>query len=55
MIKKVCLRDIKIENLQFCKGNVYNVEYNPVDKQIYIYSIWGYTTIPKYLLDICFL
>lgn len=55
MIPKLCIMDFKLDSLPFCKGTVYNMEYNPVDGHIYIYNVWGYTTIPKYLLDICFL
>ena len=29
----------------------YKIEFNPIDKQFWIYTIWGYTTISKRLLD----
>jgi hypothetical protein len=29
----------------------YKVEFNPVDRQFWIYTIWGYTPINKQLLD----
>jgi len=55
MVKKLCIKDFKLDGLPFCKGTIYDVEYNPVDGRIYIYNVWGYTTISKYLLDKNFL
>lgn len=32
-------------------GMEYKVEWNPIDRQFWIYTVWGYTTISKQLLD----
>ena len=29
----------------------YKVEWNNIDRQFWIYTVWGYTTISKRLLD----
>lgn len=33
------------------RGMEYKVEWNPIDQQFWIYTVWGYTTISKQLLD----
>lgn len=50
----ICLRDFRKDGLIFCKGCTYRVNYNPVDGRLYIYTVWGYTDIPKKMLDINF-
>lgn len=54
---KICLKDCRIEGLQFYKGNkYYYYSYNNIDGNIYIYDTFGrYTPVDKRTLSIYFL
>ena len=40
-IKKVCVEYCRIENTEYLPGTEYRVEFNPVDRLIRIYDVWG--------------
>ena len=53
---RICLKDCKIGGLQFLQGVEYQYTYNPIDRNIYIYDVFGrYTDIDKRVLDAYFL
>ena len=41
MIEKVCVRYCRIENTEYLPGTKYQVKFNPVDRQLRIYDVWG--------------
>lgn len=53
---RICLKDCKIGGLQFLQGVEYQYTYNTIDRNIYIYDVFGrYTDIDKRVLDAYFL
>ena len=51
MIKKSIEDFWLTDTIPIVCGTEYKVEWNPVDRQFWIYTVWGYTTISKQLLD----
>lgn len=49
--KKICIHDCTINGLIFCRGCEYKVEFNHYDNQLYIYNVFGYTTVGKCVID----
>ena len=41
LIKKVCVEYCRIGNTEYLPGTEYQVEFNPVDRLIRIYDVWG--------------
>lgn len=52
---KTCIRSFRLNGLMFAAGNEYKVELNPVDGNLYIYTVWGYTTITTNWLNYYFI
>ncbi len=51
-MNKISIEDFWLtDTIPIVCNTEYKVEFNPVDKQFWIYTIWGYTTISKQLLD----
>ena len=50
-MKRLCIKEFKMDNLIFAKGMEYEVEYNPVDGNLWIYNVWGCSPISKVTLD----
>lgn len=48
---KTCVKWFVKDGLEFIPGMEYKVELNPVDKNLYIYTVWGYTTISPSILN----
>jgi hypothetical protein len=42
---KTCVKWFVKDGLEFIPGMEYKVEFNPIDKNLYIYTVWGFTTI----------
>jgi len=40
-MEKLCLRDCKIAGIPFCRGMVYEVEWNPISQCMFAYNVWG--------------
>lgn len=55
MMKKLCIKDVVIDNLIFVRGLDYEIEFNPFCNKLIIYNSFGYTTIEKEELDKNFL
>ena len=51
VMKRLCIKEFKMDNLIFAKGMEYEVEYNPVDGNLWIYNVWGCSPISKVTLD----
>ena len=54
-MKKICIKSFVKDGLSFHKNEEYHINYNPIDSNIYIYNVYGYTTISKRTLDEYFL
>lgn len=54
-MKKLCIRDCKINGLVFVCGIDYEIEFNPFNRKLIIYNLYGFTTINKKELDRNFL
>ena len=54
-MEKLCIKYFRVGSLEFFTNNGYKVEFNPVDKQIYLYNVWGCVRVPKLVLDAHFL
>lgn len=50
-MKKLCVKQYRKDGLDFIPGLEYEVEYNPIDRNLYIYTVWGYTTITPFALN----
>lgn len=55
MKEVICICDCSKDGLHFTNGCTYMIDYNKVDGRIYIYTVWGYTDIPKAMLNDCFI
>jgi hypothetical protein len=51
MIKKSIEDFWLTDTIPIVCGTEYKVEWNNIDRQFWIYTVWGYTTISKRLLD----
>lgn len=51
MKEYTCLKDFYKDGIPFGRGLTYSVELNSADGRLYIYTVWGYTTISKELLN----
>ena len=38
---KTCVRYCRIGNREYLPGTEYRIEFNPVDRQLRIYDVWG--------------
>lgn len=45
-MKKMCARYCRIENTEYLPGTEYQVEFNPVDRLLRIYDVWGSRIVP---------
>ena len=45
LIKKVCVEYCRIGNTEYLPGTEYQVEFNPIDRLIRIYDVWGYRIV----------
>ena len=49
-MQKVCVRYCRIGNTEYLPGTKYQVEFNPVDKQLRINDVWGCRTVsPQFI------
>lgn len=57
MMKKTCIKDFVLNgDMLFIAGLEYNITYNEVDGNIYLYDCWGrYTPVSKRLINENFL
>lgn len=39
--EKMCVNYCRIENTEYLPGSKYLFEYNPVDKRLRLYDVWG--------------
>ena len=44
-MNRTCVAQFRKDGLDFIPGLEYKVDFNPIDKNLYIYTVWGYTTI----------
>jgi hypothetical protein len=51
----LCLVSFEKDTLLFVKGCEYTVRYNSMNDKLYIHALFGYTDIPKELLNDCFI
>ena len=54
-MKKLCVKYFKMGAQEFFPNQEYKIEYNPLDSQFYIYNVWCYQVIHKWMLDTYFL
>lgn len=56
-MKKTCIKDFVLNgDMLFIAGLEYNITYNEVDGNIYLYDCWGrYTPVSKRLINENFL
>lgn len=54
-MKKKCVKYLCIDGLEFIPGLEYEYDFNPVDQNLYIYTVWGYTTISPLALNTHFI
>ena len=40
-MKKICLRDCKIDGIILVRGAEYDIEWNPVSKCMFVHTVWG--------------
>lgn len=52
---RTCIRHMVKDGLEFVPGCEYKVEYNPVDQNLYVYTVWGFTTITPFDLHTHFI
>lgn len=38
---KTCVRYCRVGSTEFLPGNEYKVEFNPIDRKLRIYTVWG--------------
>lgn len=48
---RTCIKWCVLDGMEFIPGNEYTIDYNPVDGRIYIYNVWGSTTISLRFLN----
>lgn len=48
---KTCVKYYTKDGMEFLPGTEYKVEFNPIDKRLYIYTVWGYTTISPLIIN----
>lgn len=54
-MNRLCIKEFRLNGLIFAKGCEYKVNYNHVDGRIYISNPFGFTDIPKEILNTHFL
>lgn len=52
---KRCVKWFIKDGLEFIPGMEYKTEFNPVDNKIYIYTVWGFTTIDPLIVNTNFI
>lgn len=52
---KLCIHSFSKDGLNFVEGCEYAITYNKIDSHIYVYNVYGYTDIPKTVLNEYFL
>ena len=40
-MKKICLRDCKMNGIILVKGVEYDIDWNPVNKCMFVRTVWG--------------
>ena len=40
-MKKICLRDCKMDGIILVRGAEYDIEWNPVSKCMFVHTVWG--------------
>lgn len=40
-MKKICLRDCKMDGIILVRGVEYDIEWNPVSKCMFVHTVWG--------------
>lgn len=51
----MCVKWFIKDGLEFIPGMEYKTEFNPVDNKIYIYTVWGFTTIDPLIVNTNFI
>lgn len=41
LMKKICLRDCKMDGIILVRGAEYDIEWNPVSKCMFVHTVWG--------------
>ena len=52
---RLCINDFVIGNMIFLSGTEYEIEYNPADRNLYLYHCHGYATVTKGFINEHFL
>ena len=40
-MKKICLRDCKMDGIILVRGAEYDIEWNPISKCMFVHTVWG--------------
>jgi hypothetical protein len=50
-MKKLCTNYCRANGLEFFPNTEYEVEFNPIDKCLRIYTCWGGTIVPAWFVN----